>query len=178
MSDILCVYYSRTGNTRNTCEAIAAELGAETLELKDDVKRSGFLGWLRCGMDAVGRSTRPLRPYETDRPLSDYKLVLIGTPIWAGRCSSVTRAFLKEKGTELNNVAYVVTRSGESKFREVYRQMDGYLPQPHLFGVSLRSDSVGCHFWQEQFIRTVREWLGEAGRQTKEKTDAGKAERD
>jgi len=161
MNDILCVYYSRTGKTKNVCESIAAELGAETLELKDNVARGGLAGWIRCGMDAVSRTTKPLRAYETSRPLSEYKLVVIGTPVWAGRCSSVVRAFLKEQGTELENVAYVITRRGESKYREVYRQMNGYLRQSHLFAVSLKYGYVGCHYWQEQFIRTVKEWLAE-----------------
>ena len=161
MSDVLCVYYSRSGKTKTVCEAIAAELGAETLELKDNVSRRGLVGWLRCGMDAVSRTTQPLRPYEMGKPLSDYKLVVIGTPVWAGRCSSVVRAFLKEQGTELENVGYVITRRGESKYREVYRQMDGYLRREHLFAVSLKCGYVGCHYWQEQFIRTVKEWLAE-----------------
>ena len=31
MSDILCIYYSRTGNTRRAVKAIAADLGARRL---------------------------------------------------------------------------------------------------------------------------------------------------
>ena len=37
MSDILCIYYSRTGNTKKAMEEIAAALDAETLELTDGV---------------------------------------------------------------------------------------------------------------------------------------------
>lgn len=177
MSEILCVYYSRTGNTKKAMEEIAQALDAELLELKDEVKREGLLGWLRCGMDAVSRSVPPLVPAKPQRPLADYRLVLIGTPVWAGRCSSVVRAFLKESGTDLRRVGYVLTRGGSAKHSEVYRQMDGYVLYPHLFGVSLQSGSAGCHFWQEQFVKTVQDWLAE-GSNTKEKTDAGKAERD
>ena len=74
-------------------------------------------------------------------------------------------------------MGYVLTRSSGAKYGEVYRQMDGYVLHPHLFGVSLQSGSAGCHFWQEQFVKTVQDWLAE-GSNTKEKTDAGKAERD
>lgn len=172
MSEILCVYYSRTGKTREVCEAIAAELGAETLELRDEVERDGWMGWLRCGMDAVRKTTRPLSPFETNRPLLAYKLVIVGTPIWAGRCCSVVRAFLKKYGLDLSNTAYVVTRGGETKYREVYRQMDGYLMRPHLLGVSLQSDSVGRHFWQEQFVSAVRKWLEDPSKTVSEEIDA------
>ena len=35
MSDILCIYYSRTGNTKKAMEEIAAALDAELVELRD-----------------------------------------------------------------------------------------------------------------------------------------------
>ena len=49
MSDILCIYYSRTGHTKQAMEEVAQALGAETVELRDGVNRSGARGWLRCG---------------------------------------------------------------------------------------------------------------------------------
>ena len=52
MSDILCIYYSRTGNTKKAMEEIAAALDAELAELRDNADRSGWRGWLRCGLPA------------------------------------------------------------------------------------------------------------------------------
>ncbi|MBU5627457.1 hypothetical protein KQI82_11110 [Oscillibacter sp. MSJ-2] len=160
MSDVLCIYYSRTGRTKQAMEEIASEVGGELVRLRDGVERGGFRGYLRCGLDAVRRQCEPLKRYETDKPLSEYRLIIIGTPIWAGRCSAPIRSFLKEQGLYLNKVAYVVTRSSETKFQEVYRQMDSYTAAPHLLAVSLRCNSVGHHFWQEQFIKDVRKYLG------------------
>ena len=93
MSDILCIYYSRTGNTKKAVEKIARELDAEVLELRDGVDRSGWRGFLRSGLEAMRRTTHSLKPIETQRPLKDYRLVIVATPVWAGRCSSVVRAF-------------------------------------------------------------------------------------
>ena len=101
MSDVLCIYYSRTGNTQRVMEDIAASLDAESVRVRDGVERSGWRGYLRCGLDAMRKDTAPLLHFETDRPLEDYRLVIVGTPIWAGRCSSVTRAFLKTYGRRL-----------------------------------------------------------------------------
>ncbi|MEG0779518.1 MAG: hypothetical protein RRY95_00395 [Oscillospiraceae bacterium] len=159
MSDILCIYYSRTGNTKRMMEEISAALDAELVELKDKVERGGTRGYLRCGLDAMRKTTDPLELYETEKPLFAYRLVIVGTPVWAGRCSSVVRSFLRKQGGNLPDTAYVITRSGDSKFTEVYRQMDGYLHKPHLCDVSLRCNSVGCAFWQEEFIRTVKNHL-------------------
>ena len=159
MSDVLCIYYSRTGHTKQVMEEIGAALNAETVEIRDAVDRSGLRGFLRCGRDAMRRETGPLSHFETDRPLEDYRLVIVGTPVWAGRCSSVTRAFLKNYGKRLRSAAYVLTRAGENRYEEVYRQMDLYTAAPHAAAVSLRTGSVGCAFWQEEFLRQVREIL-------------------
>ena len=59
-NNVLCLYYSRTGNTRKAMEEIAKELGADLAELRDGVDRSGWGGWLRCGVDAMRRTTRPV----------------------------------------------------------------------------------------------------------------------
>ena len=166
MSDVLCIYYSRTGNTQRVMEDIAASLDAESVRIRDGVERSGWRGYLRCGLDAMRKDTAPLVHFETDRPLEDYRLVIVGTPIWAGRCSSVTRSFLKTYGRRLQAVSYVVTRSGEGKFQDVYRQMAQYVTDPHLTDVSLRLDSVGCDFWREEFLRKTREVLA-GGREEK-----------
>ena len=64
MRDVLCIYYSRTGNTKRVMETIAKEMDAELLALTDGVERSGLRGWLRSGMDAMKLSTKPLNPFE------------------------------------------------------------------------------------------------------------------
>ena len=80
MRDILCMYYSRTGATRQAMTEIAQALDAELVELTDGVDRQGARGYLRSGMDAMRRATLPLAPYETERPLSEYRLGILGTP--------------------------------------------------------------------------------------------------
>ena len=126
MSDILCIYYSRTGHTRRAMEEIADALGAEVTAITDDCDRSGWRGYMRCGMDAMKTSTRPLLPFQTEKPLNEYRLVIIGSPVWAGRCASPVRALLKRRGLEMENVAYLVTRSTSQRSEEVYDQMDMY----------------------------------------------------
>ena len=159
MSDILCVYYSRTGNTRDTMTEMAKALGAELVEIRDGVERGGIGGWLRCGLDAMSRTVPPVSAFETEKPLSQYRLVILGTPVWAGRCSSVMRSFLKKHGRKLGAAAYVLLRGSEDKNEEIYDQMDALTPCGHCAAVSLRRGSVGYAFWQEDFLRQVREYL-------------------
>lgn len=159
MSDVLCIYYSRTGNTKSTMLQIAQALDAEAVEIRDGVERSGVKGWLRCGMDAMSRTVPPVSPFETEKALSQYRLVILGTPVWAGRCSGVMRSFLKKYGKKLPAAAYVLLRGSEDKNEEIYEQMDRYIPGGHCAAVSLRSGSVGYAFWQEEFLRQVRDYL-------------------
>ena len=44
MSDVLCIYYSRTGHTKKAMEEVAAALGAELLELSDGIDRDAHSG--------------------------------------------------------------------------------------------------------------------------------------
>lgn len=160
MKDVLCLYYSRTGKTRQAMEEIATALDAELVEITDGQDRSGWRGFLRSGMEAMRQSTCPLKPYETERPLESYRLVVLGTPVWAGRCSSVIRAFLKRRGQEPKRVAYVITRDSDNRYEEVYEQMDQYTTTPHLFAYSLRVDEVGYEFWRDKFIQDAKAFLG------------------
>lgn len=76
-------------------------VGAELLELSDGIDRSGALGAFRSGLDAMRKNCQPLRAFQTERALGDYQLVIVGTPVWAGRCSSVVRSFLRQYGKKL-----------------------------------------------------------------------------
>ena len=161
MSDVLCIYYSRTGHTKKAMEEIAEALDAELVELNDGVDRGGLRGALRSGRDAKRKECAPLQAFQTDKPLGEYQLVIVGTPVWAGRCSSVIRSFLKQHGKKLRRAAYIITRYSEDKSEQVFDQMDQYVPSGHQAAVSLRSGSVGYAFWQEEFLRQVRELLSQ-----------------
>ncbi len=157
MSYTLCVYYSRTGSTEKLMREISQELGCELVRLEDGVDRSGLKGWLRSGMQAMARKLPPVKPFRTVLPLSAYELVIIGTPVWAGRCSAPVRSFLREHGEELRRVAYVITRGSDVRYEEVYDQMDLYVRTPHVGAVTIRPDSVGADFWRDSFLASIRD---------------------
>lgn len=158
---IVCIYYSRTGNTKKAMEEIAEALDCECLAINDKLDRSGVLGFLRCGLDAMHKRTRAVSRPQCERPLSDYRLVILGTPVWAGRCSSVMRGLLKRRGYEMQNAAYVITHLSEEPYRDIFRQMDKYLLRPRVAEVSLRPGSAGYHFWRDQFIKSCADFIAE-----------------
>ena len=156
MANILCIYYSRTGKTRSVMAEVAKSLDAELVEITDGVDRSGLMGAMKSCLDAVRKSTRFLEHFETQRDLKDYDLVIIGTPVWAGRCSSITREFLKKYGRDLKRVAYVITRTDEKNHQEqVFEQMDLYTAAPHICAASIKAGDVGEVFWREEFLKDL-----------------------
>ena len=157
--DVLCVFYSRTGKTEEAAQAVAEGLECEVTELWDNVRREGTLGWLRCGLDAVRKRTHGIEPLDCRRPLSDYRLVILAAPVWAGRCASVMRALLKRRGHEMQDTAFLITHKSGERYPDVFRQMDQYLLRPHVAEVSLVPGSEGYTFWIGQFVTDCRAFL-------------------
>ena len=56
MSDVLCVTYSRSGNTYTAAMEIAEILHAEVAEIRYSRTPVGRFAVLRCGMDAMRRT--------------------------------------------------------------------------------------------------------------------------
>ena len=159
MKDVLCIYYSRTGKTKQAMEEVAQALNAELVEITDGQDRTGFKGFMLSGMEAMRKSTRPLQPFTTERNLEDYRLVVIGTPVWAGRCSSVVRALLKRRGLEMRRVAYLLTRDSDKRYEEIYDQMDQYVSRPRIAAGSVRVGDVGYTYWRDWFVREIKSYL-------------------
>ena len=156
MAYILFVYYSRTGNTEKLMREMAQELQCECVKLEDGVDRSGKRGWLLSGMHAMARQIPEVQDIKTVLPLNAYDLVVIGTPVWAGRCSAPVRSFLQKYGGQLRRVAYVITRGSDVRYEEVFEQMDLYVSSPHVSAVTIRPNSVGSTFWRDEFLNAIR----------------------
>ena len=41
----------------------------------------------------------------------------------------------------------------------MYGQMDRYVERPHVAEVSLRIGSTGYHFWRDEFVRNVTNYM-------------------
>jgi len=113
---ILVVFYSRTGVTKKAAERIAAHLreradvqitAEEITEPKD---RSGILGWLGAGRDAMRKKETPIEPVRANP--ADFDLVVIGTPVWAWTAASPVRTFCVQHGKEAKKVAFFCTMGG------------------------------------------------------------------
>lgn len=117
---ILVVYYSRSGHTRQIAQEVSKELKCDIEEIQDTVNWSGPIGWLNAGRQASSRALTKLQPIKNDP--SKYDLVIIGTPVWAGTMSTPVRTYITENKEKLKKVAFVITEGGrgeEATFKEM-----------------------------------------------------------
>ena len=114
----LVVYYSRTGTTKSVGEAIARELGADCEEIIDLKKRIGLrpIRWIIAGKDAWRRK---LTDIKIQKSPDDYDVIIIGTPIWAGRMTPAARTYLESQKLDGKKVGFFCTGSGSKAFEEM-----------------------------------------------------------
>ena len=87
-------------------------------------------------------------------------MVIIGTPVWAGRCSSPVKSFLAQNAESLPLVSCVLTRAGSDRCDDVLAHMGTFLKRMRLTDVSLRPDDAGYEFWRDKFIQDTKNALG------------------
>ena len=99
----LVIYYTRTGNTKFVAETIMAELGADIDEVIDLKNRQGILAFLSAGRDAMsGKETEIAK---TKRTTTDYDLIIIAQPVWAGSPTPAIRTYLNKNDLSGKKVA-------------------------------------------------------------------------
>ena len=104
---ILILYYSRTGNTKLACEALAKELNADLLEIRDGADRSGGWGFFTGAMSALFNMETDIEPVQPD--LSPYGRIILGAPIWSGRLATAIRTLIAKNRLDGKKVALFST---------------------------------------------------------------------
>jgi flavodoxin len=79
----IILYYSRTKKTSRVANTLAKEILADIVEIEDLKNRSGPLNYINASVDAMRENKTNIRPQTAD--LSEYGLVYVGTPVWAGK---------------------------------------------------------------------------------------------
>lgn len=125
---ILVVFYSRTGHTRQVATDLAAKLGADLEELREEQDRSGVLGYLKGGRDACLGHDSALLPVSRDP--ADYDLVVAGTPVWAFTACPAISTWLKRHSQAIRRLACFCTQGGSGNQRtfDSMRKLSGHEP--------------------------------------------------
>lgn len=112
MDRTLVTYFSRTGRTHRIALEIARMLNADVERIEESRSRAGFFGYWRSGREAY--LELPVRTEPSTHDPSGYDLVVLGTPVWAGRMSSPIRAYVNAHAGCFRRVAFFCTHGGTS----------------------------------------------------------------
>ena len=104
---ILIAYYSRTGVTKNTAEIISEKIDCDIEEIKDTKNRSGIINYIKSGKDAMTSTLTKIKSIENDP--SQYDLMIIASPVWAGTMASPILTYLTENKDKFKNVSFIST---------------------------------------------------------------------
>lgn len=136
---ILVAYYSRTNVTKKLAEAIASETDADIEEIVSTVKYDGKIGYMRGGKDAISEKIIDLETLEFDP--SDYDLVYLGVPVWAGKAANPMISYIKQNEGKFNDVKFFVTAGGTG-FDSTFAQMEKYVGKAPLKTLALTTKEV------------------------------------
>lgn len=116
----IVLYYSRSRKTATVAETIAEELSADIQEIKDVKERSGFMKYLGASVDAFRESKTKISPENLD--LSNYGIVYIGSPTWAGKPAPAIVTFIDQNDLQGKDVILFATM-GNQGAKNVIKRM-------------------------------------------------------
>jgi len=91
----LVMFTALDGNTRSVAQAIAKAVGADLVEVKLlKPLPTGFTRFIVGGFSAFLKLKPAIQPVDVDP--SDYDLLFVGTPVWAGNYAPALRTFFRD----------------------------------------------------------------------------------
>ena len=135
----LLVYYSRTGNTRIIADTISEFVDCDIEEIVEKDKRKGIIGYLKSGYQASRGKVNHIE--DSKYELSDYDLLIIGTPVWAGKMSVPVRTYLKKNMTKIPLLACFCTCGG-SGIEKTIEDIGSYVNTTPLASFGVKSSDI------------------------------------
>lgn len=130
----LVAFFSRTGTTKKLAEAISIVMRCDIDEIKEAKQRTGLLGFLRSGREAVLGSMVEI---ESSKDPSRYDIVIIGGPVWSSNVSSPVRSYLHKHRKSIKKAAFFCTCGSKcGKAFETMQKVGGKKPVATLCLVS------------------------------------------
>jgi flavodoxin len=106
----LVVYFSLTGSTEFVAKIIADQLQADLCEVVDKKHKMGKLIYLKGGAAAIREK---LTEIEAPKSIEDYELIIVGSPVWAGKITPAIRTFLELNNFSNKKGAFFLTLGGK-----------------------------------------------------------------
>jgi len=140
MADVLVAYFSRSGVTERLAVQLAAKLGADVEPVKPLAPYAGAGGYLKGVWHSLFRRT-PL--VDCRRDPADYAVVIIGSPVWAGRLSAPMRSYLARFRGRIGSVAAFWVSGSGLAYKAVSGEIERLTGRAPLATASLAERDAG-----------------------------------
>ena len=143
MNGTICIYYSRTGNTKKLANYIKEKTNCELLEISDGIDRSGAKGYLHAGYESMKEILPKLESFGMKKKMDEYRNVIVSSPIWAFDVCPVIKSFLKSYGKKIKGKTYfVITHDSNAKYEKKLNNLDKYLLNKHEAHLSYTNNKM------------------------------------
>lgn len=157
MKKTLCIYCTRTQLTKNVMESMAKELDAELVQFTDGKDYSGVMGYLKACVVALKKELPALKPFSTERPLSEYETVIVGFPTWVEGPSPLVKAFLKAHSKELTGkLCYVMTHMSPLPYDKSLAKLEAFAQRKPDSTLSVQTKKNDWHSEVKAFADQIR----------------------
>ena len=112
----LVVYFSLTGSTEFVAKIISNNLDADLCEVIDKKHKKGKLIYLKGGAAAIREK---LTEIEATKSTENYDLIIVGSPIWAGKITPAIRTFLSLNDFSQKKGAFFITLGGDKPEKSI-----------------------------------------------------------
>ena len=149
----LTVYVTRTGNTEKVARKVHEALGGDIELITEKTNRKGIIGWMKTGSQNSKRVVGEINPTEYDP--SEYNLVILASPVWAGSVSVPMRGYMTQNAEKLTKTA-VFLSNDSGQVGDAFAEIHGILPnKPVVEGALQRSKA------KSEFDSTVSAFVDE-----------------
>lgn len=150
----LVVYYSRTGRTKQVANIISNLLNCDTEEIIDTKKRTGPLGYLSSGRQAIQKQLTTLQ--NTTKTPAHYDLIILGTPIWVNTTSTPMRTYIHQHKNHFKHVAFFCTYGGTG-VKTTFDDMEELCGKKPINTLSLKVKEIKNEEHTEKIKKFVQE---------------------
>ena len=146
---ILTVYYSRTGITKKAAEEIAQALNCPIERLEGVKSRLGIWGYIMAGREAMLKKCPEIKEVKFDP--SNFDLIVIGSPNWAGYMASPLRSYLIQTRGKIKKAAIFITQGGGGA-EKVIKDIENLINKPSVAQLMLRAREIMSGSSNEKII--------------------------
>ena len=152
----LVAFYSLSGHTRTLAEAIRDASSGRLEEIAEPRARRGFPGEMRALLDSLLRRAPPIAATACDP--SQFELLLLGGPVWAGRIAAPVRSYARRYAPRAKRVGFFCTfdSDGASRALQDLAEACGRRPEAVL---AVPAHALGSGAYEDEVRRFVRQAL-------------------